>query len=200
MPAKNEDLHGNVPDDSSVVLIIIDMINDLEFPGGDKLLKSALPVAENIRRLKDKLKQTGVAIIYANDNFGRWQADFDAQISHCLNDNVRGEPIVKLLQPDEDDYFILKPKQSAFFSTTLDTLLKYLKTKTLILTGLTGDVCVLFTALDAYQRDFHIFIPSDCTASIKTADNETMLRQMERIIKSDIRPSTELDINSLIQK
>ena len=200
MPAKNDDLHGNVPDDSSAVLIIIDMINDLEFPGGDKLLKFALPVAENIRRLKDRLKQTGVSVIYANDNFGKWQAGFDAQINHCLNDNVRGEPVVKLLRPDEDDYFILKPKQSAFFSTTLDTLLKYLKARTLILTGLTGDVCVLFTALDAYQRDFHIFIPRDCAASIETSDNETMLRQMERIIKSDIRPSTELDIESLIQK
>ena len=199
MPAKNDDLHGNVPDDSSAVLIIIDAINDLEFPGGDKLLKFAMPVAENIRRLKDKLKRAGISVIYANDNFGKWQADFDAQINHCLNDNVRGKPLVKLLQPDEDDYFILKPKQSAFFSTTLDTLLKYLKAKTLILTGLTGDVCVLFTALDAYQRDFHIFIPNDCVASIEEKDNQLMIQQMERIIKANVQPSTDLDIGSLIR-
>ena len=197
MPAKNNDLHGNVPDKSGVALVIIDMINDLEFPGGDRLVKSALPVAERILELKKRARQADIPVIYANDNFGKWQSDFKTQVEHCLTDGVRGEPLAKLLRPAEDDYFILKPKQSAFFSTTMDTLLIYLKAKTLILTGLTTDICVLFTAQDAYQRDFHLFVPSDCVASIDKDDNRYALRQMERVLKADVTPSPDLNIESL---
>jgi hypothetical protein len=46
MPAKNHDLHGNAPDEAPVVLLLIDVINDLEFAGGEALLAQALPMAE----------------------------------------------------------------------------------------------------------------------------------------------------------
>src|SRR5690606_23976661 len=145
-PAKNRDLHGNAPDKSPVALILIDVINDLEFPAGDQLLDLALPMAERSAELKKRATEAGVPSIYVNDNFGRWQSDFNVQVDHCLNDGVRGQPIVELLQPDEDDYFVLKPKHSGFFSTTLDILLSYLQVKTLILTGVAANICVLFTA------------------------------------------------------
>ncbi|MDQ3702564.1 MAG: cysteine hydrolase, partial [Chloroflexota bacterium] len=101
------------------------------------------------------------------------------------------------LRPDEEDYFVLKPKHSGFFSTALDTLLTYLKVNTVILTGLTGDICVLFTANDAYMRDFHLVVPSDCTASISPEENEHALRQMGTSLKADVTPSTELDLRAL---
>jgi len=79
---------------------------------------------------------------------------------------VCGSKIVELLKPDDEDYFVLKPKHSGFYSTTLDILLKHLQCKTLILTGVTTDICILFTANDAYMRDFNLVIPSDCVASV----------------------------------
>lgn len=197
MPAKNEDLHGNVPDNSTVALLIIDVINDLEFEGGAELLRHAVPMAERIARLKKQAGQAGIPAIYVNDNFGKWQSDFKTQVTHCLEDGVRGEAIAKLLKPNEDDYFILKPKHSGFFATVLDTLLYYLKAETLILTGLTGDICVLFTANDAYLRDFHILVPADCVASIDPAENQHALQHMERVLKADIRPSSELNLAEL---
>ena len=130
MPAKNEDLHGNAPDKADVALLLIDVINDLEFPEGDQLLQHALPMAERIAALKRRAKAAGIPAIYVNDNFGRWQSDFNAQVEHCLHDGVRGQPIAELLRPDEDDYFVLKPKHSGFFSTTLDILLDYLQVET----------------------------------------------------------------------
>ena len=39
MPAKNADLHGNAPDKADVALLLIDVINDLEFPEGEQLLR-----------------------------------------------------------------------------------------------------------------------------------------------------------------
>jgi nicotinamidase-related amidase len=200
MPAKNEDLHGNVPDEASVALLLIDVINDLEFETGKKLLPHALNMAANLSALKKKAKQLKIPVIYVNDNFGKWQSDFNKQLVHCLKDDVCGRLLAESLRPDEDDYFVLKPKHSGFFSTTLDTLLKYLKVKALILTGLTGDNCVLFTANDAYMRDFYLIVPADCVASEDPRENEHALRHMQRVLKADIRPSTELNLKELKEK
>ncbi|HEY0078031.1 MAG TPA: isochorismatase family cysteine hydrolase [Pyrinomonadaceae bacterium] len=198
MPAKNEDLHGNVPDKADLALLLIDVINDLEFDSGEQLLKHALPMAEHLAALKRRAKQSGIPVIYVNDNFGRWQSDFNKLLSHCLDEGVRGRPVAELLRPDEEnDYFVLKPKHSGFFSTTLDTLLEYLQVKTLILTGLTGDICVLFTANDAYMRDFHLIVPSDCVASSDPEENRHAIEHMQRVLKADTTPSTELDLEKL---
>lgn len=197
VPAKNEDLHGNVPDNAKVALLLIDVINDLEFSSGRKLLDNALPMAEKLLALKRRAKAAGVPIIYVNDNFGRWQSDFNKLLKHCLEEGVCGQPLAELLRPEEDDYFVLKPKHSGFFSTTLDTLLDYLQVSTLILTGLTGDICVLFTANDAYMRDFDLIIPADCVASADAEENQHALEQMRRVLKADTRPSPEIDFDAL---
>src|SRR4051812_7732876 len=136
MPAKNEDLHGNVPENSPVALLLVDVINDLEFDGGDKILEGALPMAKCLATLASRAREAGVAVIYVNDNFGKWRSDFRALLDHCLHDGVRGQPIAELLEPSKSDYFVLKPKHSGFFSTTLDTLLEYLHTRTLVIGGI----------------------------------------------------------------
>jgi nicotinamidase-related amidase len=197
MPAKNEDLHGNVPDKAEVALLLIDVINDLEFESGEELLRHALPMAERLAELKRRAKEAGVPVVYVNDNFGKWQSDFNKILAHCLEDDVRGRPLAELLRPEEDDYFVLKPKHSGFFSTTLDILLDYLGVKTLILTGLTGDICVLFTAHDAYMRDFNLVVPSDCVASNDPGENRYTLEKMAQLLKADTRPSAEVDFAGL---
>jgi nicotinamidase-related amidase len=197
MPAKNEDLHGNAPDKSDVALLLIDVINDLEFEEGDQLLKFALPMARQIAKLKARANQRGIPVIYVNDNFGRWRSDFHAQVEHCLKDGCRGQPIAELLKPGEDDYFVLKPKHSGFYSTTLDTLLEYLGTKTVILTGMAANICVLFTANDAYVRDFHLVVPADCVASNTEAENKYALEQMRKILKADTRGAEELELDGI---
>lgn len=200
MPAKNQDLHGNAPDKSTAALLLIDVINDLEFEGGKDLLPHAIAMARNIAALKRRAKRLGIAVVYVNDNFGKWQSDFNSVLDHCLEDGVCGKPVAQALRPDADDYFVLKPKHSGFYSTTLDTLLSYLQVKTLILTGIAGDNCVLFTASDAYMRDFHLVIPSDCVASQDPQENEHALRHMQRILKADTTPSTELDLEAITRE
>lgn len=194
MTEKHEDLHGNAPDQSPVALLLVDVINDLEFEGGDRLLEAALPVAERIAALKEQAARAGVPVIYANDNFGRWRSNLRDVVQHCLEDGVRGEPIVRLLRPGERDYFVLKPKHSAFYATTLELLLKYLKVKTLVLCGFTGDQCILLTAADAYMRDLHLYVPRDCLASIDPAENERALEYLIRNFDVDATPSNDLDL------
>jgi nicotinamidase-related amidase len=194
---KNEDLHGNAPDKSEVVLLIIDMISDFEFDGGEKILPFAEAIADNIAELKKRAEKAKAAVIYVNDNFGKWRSDFKKQLKHSQSKTVRGHKIARKLAPKKEDYFVLKAKHSAFYSTTLDLLLAYLGAKTLILTGVASDICILFTANDAYMRDFNLFVPGDCVAANDEKTNESTLKYMEKILKADTRPSAEIDFKKI---
>ena len=196
MPIRSHDLHGSAPDKSNAALLLIDVINDFDFPEAEQLLRFALPAAKNIAALKRRAKDAGIPVIYVNDNFGRWRSDFKKIVAHC-RDESRGKPIVELLLPDEDDYFVLKPKNSGFYSTTLDLLLIHLGARNLIITGIQGNNCVLFTANDAYVRDYKIFVPSDCTASNTEEQNEHALKQMQTVLKADVSNAKELDLKAI---
>jgi nicotinamidase-related amidase len=189
MPEKNTDLHGSAPDKHKFALLLIDVINDFDFPKADQLLKHARPMARNLLRLKQRAQKAGLPVIYVNDNFGRWKSDFRRTVDYCVRHGRAGD-IVKLLRPEENDYFVLKPKHSGFFSTTLETLLRYLETQTLILTGIAGNFCVLFTANDAYMRDFNLLVPSDCTVSNTKKENDAALGLMKKFLKADTRSSS----------
>src|SRR5262245_24003513 len=126
MPAPHGDLHGNVPEHATTALLLIDVINDLAFAEGKRLLKHALPMAKRIAALKRRASQCGIPSIYVNDNFGRWQSDLQKLVRHCLDEEVQGKPLATMLHQDHDDYFVLKPKHSGFYSTTLDLLLRAL--------------------------------------------------------------------------
>jgi nicotinamidase-related amidase len=182
---------------SKVALLLIDWINDLEFDEGEKLLPQALAAAKATAALRRRAKQAEVPVIYCNDNFGRWRSDFRALLEHVLGDGVRGQPLAELLAPNEDDYFVLKPKHSGFHSTTLDVLLAHLGADTLILTGIAGNFCVLFTAQDAYMRDFRLLVPRDCVASEEQRDNDYALEHMAKVCKADVRPSSGVNFAHL---
>ena len=175
-----------------VALLLIDVINDLDFPEADQLLEFAVPMAEKIAALKRQAKSLSVPVIYVNDNFGRWRSDLRSQVAHCSREGSRGKPIVDLLLPAKDDYFILKPRHSGFYYTPLELLLEHLGVHRLILTGIAGNICVLFTANDAYLRHFEIFVPADCTASNTSKANRYALEQMQEVLKADIRPADAL--------
>jgi nicotinamidase-related amidase len=197
MPASNHDLHGNAPDTCAAALLLIDVINDLEFPGGRALAKTAVPAAARIAALKRRARKARIPVIYANDNFGRWRSDFSEAVEHCLHDGVRGRPLAEMLAPEREDYFVLKPKHSAFFSTTLATLLEYLKVERLVFAGFAGDACVLISAVDAFMRDFELFVPSDCIASKSPAENRRALAYMARVLHADTRASARLNLAAL---
>jgi len=199
-PPQNEDLHGSVPDQSPVALLLIDVINTLEFPGNEEIVERAGPMARRIAALKSRAKEAGIPAIYVNDNFGRWRSDQRALIDHALGADHPGREMVRALLPEEDDYFVLKPKHSAFFSTTLDTLLAYLGARTLILTGVAGNICVYFSANDAYMRDFGLVVPEDCVTSNTEAENAYALAQMRQILRADTIPANALDLGRLLRE
>jgi nicotinamidase-related amidase len=191
--------HQCVLHDSSVALLLIDVINDLEFEEGERLVEYALPMARNIARLKFEAKTRGVPCLYVNDNFGQWQSDFKHLVKRCTKRGMRGAPIVRELLPERDDYFVLKPRHSGFFQTPLDLLLQNLHAKKLILCGLTTDSCVLFTANDGYLRGLEIFVPADCCTALAKYRHRDALGQMRRTLKANTTASIQMDFAQLLK-
>jgi len=170
-------------------LLLIDVINDLDFKGSGPLVEQAEAMSVRLAAFKRRATQAGVPAIYVNDNFGQWRSDFRRTVAHCTAKAAPGHVISRRLKPTGDDYFVLKPKHSGFYDTTLETLLDSLKIRRVIVTGIAGNICVLFTANDAYMRGLRIIAPSDCIVSNTAEDNAHALRQIEIVLKGRTEPS-----------
>jgi nicotinamidase-related amidase len=200
MASARQNVSGNDHRTCPCALLLIDVINDLDFGEGERMLQFALPMARKISVLKRAAHKLRIPVIYVNDNFGRWQSDFKKLVSHCLESDCLGRAIAKLLRPGPRDYFVLKPKHSGFYSTSLGILLEYLESRTLILTGIAGNNCVLFTANDAYMREYKLIVPPDCIASNTPEQNEAALEQMRTILKAKTTLSDEIDLKRLARR
>jgi nicotinamidase-related amidase len=177
---------------AGTALLLIDVINDLDFPGSEPLVQQASTMAPRLAGLKRRVARAGVPCIYINDNFGRWRSDFRQTVTHCTSRSSPGRQLSRRLKPTRRDYFVLKPKHSGFFDTTLDTLLEELHVRRVVLAGIAGNICVLFTANDAYMRGLKIIAAEDCIVSNTPEDNAHALRQIAVVMKGRVAPSTRL--------
>src|SRR5690348_17634653 len=141
--------HRDVHHKSSLALLLIDVINDFEFPDGDRILRQALSIVPALARLKERARRAHIPTIYVNDNFGQWRSDSSKLLAWCTRAGAPGRKFVEPLRPDQEDYFILKPMHSGFYQTPLDVLLRHLGVSSLILAGLATNSCILCTAHDA---------------------------------------------------
>ena len=177
---------------AGTALLLIDVINDLAFEGSEPLIRQAEPMALRLAALKRRAAQAGVPVVYVNDNFGQWRSDFRQTVAHCTRPSSPGRVVSVRLRPTARDYFVLKPRHSGFHDTTLGTLLRDLRTRRVIVCGIAGNICVLFTANDAYMRGLRILAPADCIVSNTVEDNDAALRQIEVVLKGSLTPSDRL--------
>jgi nicotinamidase-related amidase len=170
-------------------LLIVDMISRWDFADATPLLRHAAPIAPCIAALKKRCAAEGVPVIYANDNRGHWRSDFRHVVHAAMDQPGRGGEITRLLEPSEEDYFVLKPLHSAFFATPLEILLEVLRTRRLIVAGVSSDQCVLQTAADARMRRFEVVVPSDCVATQSAARNRRVLAYFEEVLSVPTTPA-----------
>lgn len=190
-----DNLAGDRHPPGNRALLLIDVINDMEFDGGEDLIRFAAPMAQRLAVLRDRAKQAGVPVIYVNDNFGNWRSDFAATVRHVCERDCRGKEAACLLRPEEEDYFVLKPMHSGFHGTPLAMLLQSLGVKHLILTGIAGNLCVLFTAHDAHMQSYRITVPRDCMASETEIAHQLTLHQLG-VLGIETPESGELDFDT----
>ena len=195
--ARSDDLHGNAPDKSRVVLLLIDVINDLSFPGNKDLVRRSVALAKSIAKLKKRCTESGIPSIYVNDNRGRWRSDISAVLSHCLRAQSPGREMTKLLIPEADDYIVLKPKHSPFYASPLQTILDYIGARIAIVAGVTTNACVLVAAGDLHVRDFKLFVPADCVAAQTRREHRRSLDIMKQSFNANTTPSSRLDLKRL---
>jgi nicotinamidase-related amidase len=175
----------------ATALLIIDMITDLDFSGGSTMLPAARAAASAVHRLSGEARAADVPIVYVNDNYGQWHSERSLIVEHCAREDSIGREIVELLRPEDNDFFVIKPQFSGFYSTNLPALLPRLGASRLILTGVAADICVLFTAADAHMREYDLWVPSDCVASSDPQRTEWALQIMANSMKAETRPTSE---------
>ena len=174
---------------AKTVLLVIDMISCWDFPDAEKLLPGAVAVAPRIEALKVRCRKSGIPVIYANDARGRWRSDFPSLVELAVGCGGPGASIARQLMPEPDDYFVLKPKHSAFYATPLDLLLRHLGVRRLIVTGVAGDQCIAMSAAEARMRDYEVLVPGDCIGAQTAARNAGALRHLEQAHGIDTSPS-----------
>jgi nicotinamidase-related amidase len=172
-------------------LLVIDCINDLQFPGGEQVLPWAQKLASRLAGFRAQAHRSGMPVIYVNDNFGQWRSSFADVFTYCTRRSARGRDLCRRLKPSRNDYFVLKPRHSAFFATSLIPLLEHLNIQRLLLAGIATNLCVLFTAHDAHMHQYPMIVLSDCCAAESDFDHDTALRQLERFCDATICLSTE---------
>jgi nicotinamidase-related amidase len=149
-------------------------------------------VARSIEALRTRASRAHVPVVYVNDNLGRWRSDVHELIGRSRRPEMPGAPIVERLAPRPSDYVVLKATLSGFYQTPLDTMLRSGGVRRLIITGFAADNCVLFTAADAYMREYRIDVPRDCIGAKSDAALRRALLTMEELLGARTAPSKSL--------
>jgi nicotinamidase-related amidase len=166
---------------SPAVLLLVDVVSHFEFPDGDLILKNAMHIAPRLARLKQRMRDSNVPVVYVNDNFGQWSSDAGRLLAYCLRSDCAGKPFVEAIQPDDKDYCVLKPMHSAFFQTPLELLLQHLGVSTIILAGIATNSCILCTAHDAKMRDFKVTVVSDCCVARSRREHNEAIKNIREM-------------------
>lgn len=107
-----------------------------------------------------------------------WQRQFKRYETTWLADGTDNVAYVPGFEPREDDLVVTKHRYSAFIDTPLAAMLRARDIRTVVVAGLTTDVCVGSTARDAFQRDFHVISLADCCAEMTQARHEAALETL----------------------
>lgn len=168
-------------------LLIVDMINLFNFEGGERLAQQALKACKNIAALREAFVQRGWPVVYANDNFLDWNQEFTDLVAKCRQQEGPTGEIAVALEPKPADYYVLKPRHSAFLCTTLPAILSDLSLQELVVTGVAADSCVLATVQDAHMRGYKVRVPRDCVAAQTPARSARALELMRESMQLDTR-------------
>jgi nicotinamidase-related amidase len=174
---------------ASSAVLIVDMMSDFNFEDGDKVFEAARSIAPNIARLKDRAQRAGMPVLFVNDSNGSDPANSILFAKSISERSKHGRAVIDVLKPDPRNSFIFKPQRSGFYATSLGSILMKHNVTNVYVTGVTTDICVLFTAHDAYMRGFNVRVPEDCTGAVEAKHHVEALRFLKRVADVDIRPA-----------
>ena len=167
------------------VLIVIDMLNDFVSKGAVLEVPMARAIVDNIKKQMSQARRHRIPIVYCCDAHRNNDLEFKLWPRHAVK-GTDGAKVIKQLKPHREDYVVAKTSYSCFYKTSLGKLLKKLGRTHLIITGVVTNICVLYTAVDAYMRGYKVTIPKNCVAAITKSEHQFALRQIERLLHAEM--------------
>src|SRR5437867_8282521 len=170
-------------------LVIVDMVND--FVTGKLACPRAERIIPNVRRLARAARGAGVPVIYVND--AHLPRDFELKVwgPHSMQGTPGGE-VIPALKARRGDSVLEKRTYSAFFETSLDTLLRSFRAENLVIVGLHTNICARHTSADAFFRGYHPVIPEDGVESFTEDAHRDGLDYIKTNYLGEITATSEL--------
>ena len=188
------------PGSRKTALLVVDMISDFKFEDGETLFERTMPIVQSLANLKRRLKSKKVPIVYVNDELGSGRDRLTHDLEELELRSEKAAEILAWIRPEKGDHWIVKPQRSGFYGTPLGSLMLSLGVDSAVVTGVTTDICVLFTAHDAYMRGYSVNVPSDCSTAVELSHHDEALRFLSRVAKADVSPSTSDRWNEFFEK
>lgn len=179
---------------AGAALLIIDMINPLDFEGAAPLADAAEGIVKPILNVRAAADAAGLPVVYVNDNHGEWHAEPSQIVDDLVSSERAGSAMAERLRPRRGDYFVTKPQLSGFYATTLAALLPRLGVNKLILVGIAADLCVLLTAADAHMREYALWVPADAIAGENEQRTNWAIGIMQTSFGAETRATRDLSI------
>ena len=162
-------------------IIVVDMIKDnVDIGAPYSMGEEGRKIIPNLQRLISSAREMGIPVIFANDSFLPNDFLFKGKIKPHSIRGTEGAEVIDELEPVDTDIVLPKRRMSAFFKTDLDMTLRTLDVDTIVVCGISTQVCVLTTAMDGLANDFRVVLLEDCCACASRADHETVIGLLRR--------------------
>lgn len=178
-------------------LMVIDMQHDFLDP---KFISESPSLIPNTRKLLEAARSAEIPVIHTKECHRPGKVDMGSELYavehpiHCV-EGTRGIEIIDELAPISGEHIVHKRRWNSFLGTDLEILLKNLKVETLIISGIMADFCVLFTAGEAHQRDYHVRLVEDCTDSYNKSAKAAI--ELIRMMTTDIPITLDVMLKAL---
>lgn len=191
-------------DPAHSAVVVVDMQNDFCAPGGyidrkfgcDEAASQAL--AGRIAALVEAGRAAGASIVWVRAIYDdkyvpppmlAKNAERGVAEPRCAEGSWGAD--LYRLTPADGDILIDKHCYSAFMGTPLDGLLRRRGVRTLVVTGVSTNICVESTFRDGHSRGYYIVVPADCVASPAADLHQATLRNVETLI-GDVTMAADL--------
>ena len=162
------------------VLIVIDMLNDFLMLNSPLYVPAGREIINNIHRKIALFRKENLPVIYACDAHVSDDKEFKVWPEHCII-NTSGAEIIDELKPEANEIIVKKTRYSAFYKTDLEEILIKYKIDILEIAGILTHICVLYTAVDATYRDYHVIVTKNCVASNNVVLEGFAFKQMQEV-------------------
>lgn len=170
-----------------IAVLVVDMTRSFvedAFPLGCS--RTGVPCARAIRRLLDAARPLGVPIFFTKAEpwttptlAGRWRDKGTTTEKDSPFLRPVAHEIVDILKPLPGEIEIIKAKPSAFFGTSLPSMLTYHSIDTVIVTGMVTSGCIRATVVDAFSYNYRVIVPMECCADRGDISHQVNLFDMD---------------------